>query len=144
MLRSARGLLHRLAHPEGEPEVKLLRKDVRRLTSRVEELTAFQQDAVERLRRADQTAAQLKLVSVLNRRQQDEIARIPELLQDQRIADHVRRAIATAPMLTDPYEHIVVQDVLPDDVYALLMRAIPPVEFFDNRDPIKQNLTFPI
>ena len=112
--------------------------------SRVEELTAFQQDAVERLRRADQTAAQLKLVSVLNRRQQDEVARIPEILQGERIAEHVRRAIAAAPMQADPYEHIVVERVLPDDVYELLMRAIPPVEFFDNRDPIKQNLTFPI
>jgi hypothetical protein len=87
---------------------------------------------------------QIKLVPVLNRSQQEEMERLPALLDEQRIAAHVRRAIASAPLLTDPYEHIVVERVLPDDVYDLLIRAIPPAEFFDDRDRIKQNLTFPM
>jgi hypothetical protein len=110
----------------------------------VEELTAFRESAAERLRRADQTAAQLKLVTILNRQQQDEVAQARVLLDEARITQHVRRAIAAAPLLTDPFEHIVVEGLLPDDVYDLLLRAIPPADFFDNRDPIKQNLTFPL
>ena len=87
---------------------------------------------------------QIKLVGMLDRRQQQEIERLPALLDERRIAEHVQRAVAAAPLLTDPYEHIVVEQLLPDDVYELLIRAIPPVEFFDNRDPIKQNLWFPM
>ncbi len=34
--------------------------------------------------------------------------------------------------------------MLPDAFYELLIRAIPPVEFFHDRDPIKQHLTFPM
>jgi hypothetical protein len=143
-LLRARSLLHRLSHPDGDQAVKVLRKDIRRLTARIEELAAAQQEASELLRRADRTAMQLKLVSMLNRQQQAEIARLPELLDEARIAAHVQRAIAAAPLLTDPYEHIVVERVLPDAVYDLMMRALPPVEFFNDRDLIKQNLTFPM
>ena len=66
------------------------------------------------------------------------------MLNEERIAEHVRRAVAAAPVLTDPYEHAIVERVLPDAVYDLLLRAIPPAEFFHDRDPIKQNLSFPM
>jgi hypothetical protein len=140
----ARRLLHRLVHPEGDPETKLLRRDVRRLLRRVEELEAARRDDAERLRRADRTSAQLRLTTLLNQRQREDVERLPALLDEPRIAAHVRCAISSAPMLTDPYEHILVERVLPDDVYELLIRAIPPAEFFDDRDLTKQNLVFPI
>ena len=81
---------------------------------------------------------------MLNRRQQQLIEKLPILLDEERIVDHVRRAVAATPLLTDPYEHVIVERVLPDDVYDLLIGAIPPVAFFDDRDPIKQNLWFPL
>ncbi len=140
----ARRLLYRLVHPEGDPEIKLLRRDVRRLLRRVEELEAAHRDGAERLRRADRTSAQLRLTTLLNERQREDVERLPSLLDESRIATHVRSAIASAPMLTDPYEHILVERLLPDDVYDLLIRAIPPAEFFDDRDLTKQNLVFPM
>ena len=143
-LTRARLLLHRLVHPDGDAALKQLRKDVRRLTQRVEELVKSQRSAVELLHRADRTSSQLRLVSVLNRQHQADLERLPALLNQASIADHVRRAVAAAPLLTDPYEHVVVERVLPDAVYELLIRAIPPAEFFNDRDPIKQNLAFPM
>jgi hypothetical protein len=72
------------------------------------------------------------------------VNRLPVMLDERRIADHARNAIASAPLQTDPYEHIVVERLLPDDVYDLLVRAIPPPDFFEDKDLIKQNLTFPM
>lgn len=143
-LARARVLLHRLTHPDGDQALKEMRKDVRRLTNRLQDLEAAREADAGLLHEARRTACQLKLVSVLNRRQQAEIERLPAILDEARIDAHVRAAIAAAPMLTDPYEHIVVERVLPDAVYDLLMRALPPAEFFNDRDPIKQNLTFPM
>jgi len=64
----------------------------------------------------------------LNRQQQAEIERLPTLLDKASITGHVRRAVAAAPLLTDPYEHVVVERLLPDALYELLIRAIPPVK----------------
>lgn len=144
MLLGARRLLHRLVNPDGDQAMKLLRQDVRRLTRAVADLEAAHARTSEIARRADRSARRIELVSALDARHREEVARLPELLDERRIEQHVRAAVAAAPMLTDPYEHIVVERVLPEPVYDLLVRAIPPPEFFDDRDPIKQNLVFPM
>jgi hypothetical protein len=139
-----RSLLNRLIRPDGDKAIKSLRTDLRRLTNRLDRLEDAERGVAKLLHNAHRTATQLKLVSVLNRRQQMDIERLPALLNEERIGEHVRRAVAAAPVLTDPYEHVIVERVLPDAVYDLLLRAIPPVEFFHDRDPIKQNLSFPM
>ena len=143
-LARARSLVQRLLDREGIEVARLLRKDLHRLTKRIEQLEESQRKSTELARRADRASMQVQHVSVLNRRQQQSIEQLPVLLNEERIVDHVRRAVAAAPLLTDPYEHVVVERVLPDDVYDLLISAIPPVVFFDDRDPIKQNLWFPM
>ena len=148
---SARLRLNRLWGPDVDAAASALRKDVRRLVQRIdqlEELLRATEDHLQAARdlaqQADRASAQVRLVSVLNSRQQREIDRLPALLDADRINAHVRRAVAAAPLLTDPYEHIVVEHVLPEAVYDLLIHAIPPAEFFNDRDPIKQNLRFPM
>jgi len=123
---------------------RAMQRDLARLLERVERLEEAQRASSAVARRADRTSMQIKFVDVLNRTQQPDMACLPALLDDRRIKEHVNRAIAAAPILTDPYEHIVVERLLPDDVYSLLLRAIPPAEFFDDHDRIKQNLTFPM
>jgi hypothetical protein len=81
---------------------------------------------------------------VLNREQCQTVARAGDLLDSARVASHVHAAIASAPILLEPYEHAVVERLLPSDVYDLLIDAIPPEPFFDDRDPIKRNLRFPM
>jgi hypothetical protein len=148
---SARLRLNRLWKPELDAATSSLRKDVRRLAKRIEhleDLLRTTEDHVhgarELARRADRSSTQVRLVSVLNRRQRQTIEQLPALLDEERIGEHVRRAVAAAALLGDPYEHIIVEGVLPEAVYDLLISAIPPVEFFDDRDPIKQNIRFPM
>lgn len=138
-LGRARSLVRRLVHPAGT-----VHEALERLTKQVARLEDAQRSATELAHRADRTSAQLKLMALLDRRQQADIERLPTLLDEQHIAEHTRRAVAAAPLLIDPYEHIIVDRVLPDAVYELLVRAIPPVEFFSDRDRIKQDLTFPM
>jgi hypothetical protein len=123
---------------------RAMRRDLAKLIDRVERLEEAHRASSAVARRADRTSMQIKLVDVLNRTQQPDLARIETMLDDRRIGEHVRRAIASAPLVADPYEHVVVEHLLPDDVYDLLRRAIPPAEFFDDHDRIKQNLTFPM
>jgi hypothetical protein len=138
------GYIGRLWRPDVEDALKPVRKDVRFLLSRVEELEASLADARQRAARADRIAAQVKLAAVLDREQSQTLARMGELLDSTRVARHVRAAIESAAMVLEPYEHIVVDALLPQDVYDLLIEAIPHEPFFDDHDPVKRNLRFPM
>lgn len=157
MIARTRALLHRLVHPGGDAATDLLRKEVRRLTTRLDQMKEFER-VVQRLDRieeslaavtevaqkADRGAAQARLVPMLNRRDRARLERLPLLLDEARIAAHVRAAVAASTVSNDPYEHMVVEELLPQGVYDLLLEAIPPVAFFSDRDPIKQDLHFPM
>jgi hypothetical protein len=134
----------RLWRPDVEDALKPVRKDVRLLLGQVEELQALLAQTRQLAARADRQAAQVKLTAVLNREQCHTVARANELLDATRVARHVRAAIESAPVELEPYEHMVVDQLLPADVYDLLIDTIPPEPFFDDRDPIKRNLRFPM
>ena len=141
------GLLSRLRalwKTDVDAACKPLRKDLRQLASRIEQLEHELAETTVRAHRAERIASQLKLTAALNDRQRALVAQLPRLLDEQRITRHIRRAIASAPLLTDPYEHAVVERLLPEDVYQLLLDAIPPVPFFHDRDPIKRDIRFPM
>lgn len=129
---------------DAEEALKPLRKEIRRLTRDVEVLQAELRDTAVRAARGDRSAAQLRLCAELNDRDRERVASLPALLDESTIRDHVRRAIAAAGLRLDPFEHIVVEDLLPRAVYDLLLQAIPPEVFFDDHDPIKRNLVFPV
>ena len=52
---------------------------------------------------------------------------------------HIRRAVADAALATDPGPHMVIADLLPADIYALLFETMPPEEGFDVADSVKAN-----
>lgn len=54
-------------------------------------------------------------------------------------ASHVRDTVASAPLVTDPGPHMVIADLWPADVYALLLETIPPPDGFDIADKVKAN-----
>jgi len=118
--------LGRLWRPDLDDALKPVRKDVRLLIGQVEALQASLAQAQQLAARADRTAAQVKLAAVLNREQCQTVARAGEWLDSARVAAHVRAAIESAPIVLEPYEHMVVEDLLPRDVYDLLIEAIPP------------------
>jgi hypothetical protein len=127
-----------------EEVIKPLRKEIRRLGRDLEAVQMVLQETSQRAARGDQNAAQVKLALLLNQQQREEVARLPVLLDAERITVHVQAALAAAPIHTDPYEHIVVEGILPNDIYRLLIDALPPLPFFGERDPVKQDLPLPI
>ena len=127
-----------------EQTLKPLRKEVRRLSGEVERLEASLRDASIRAARADRQAAQVKWTLTLDASQRDGSARVDERLDQSRIIVHVERAIDAASMHDEPFPHIVVDNVLPADVYTLLLDTIPPVAFFTDADRVKQDLPIPM
>jgi hypothetical protein len=129
---------------DAEEAMKPLRKEVRRLAREIESLQSELRETSARAARGDRYASQLRLAAELDQRQHDRISALDELLDEKRIAAHVSGAVERAELRTDPFEHIVVEDLLPQPAYDLLLEAIPPEPFFDDHDPIKRNLPFPV
>ena len=141
------GLANRLRgawRHEAEEALQPVRKELRRLVRDVEALRAQLQDVSTRAERGDRLSTQLRLLLELDEQQREQVAALPALLDERQIEAHVRRAIAAADMRSDPFDHIVVEQLLPPAVYELLVAAIPPAVFFHDRDLIKQNLALPI
>jgi hypothetical protein len=129
---------------DAEEAMKPLRKELRKLARDVEALQATLQETAVRAARGDRASAQLRLMLELNEQQRDRLATLPDLLDERRIQAHVARVIAAAPMQVEPFEHIVVDELLPPALYDLMLSAIPPEPFFEDHDRIKQDMHFPI
>ena len=54
-------------------------------------------------------------------------------------ASHVRERVDAATLVTEPAPHMVVTDLLPPDLYALLLETMPPPDRFDIADKFKAN-----
>ena len=74
----------------------------------------------------------------------DSLDGLAALCDQGRLTAHIRAAIAAAPLVTDPFPHAVIRDVLPKDFYAALIRGIPPVELFGSPTNAKPQLTVPL
>jgi len=72
-------------------------------------------------------------------RERADLLRQVRALDMERVRRHVDAALAGAELVDDPTAHVVVEGVLPDDVYALLAAAIPPQDVFPARDPVKRD-----
>ena len=98
----------------------------------------------EQSARAERAGLQASSILRLDQAHHDLLEHVDTLLDDTRILAHVEQAIAASPLQTDPYPHIVVENLFPSDFYKLLRKAIPPPAFFGDHDLIKQNLRIPI
>jgi hypothetical protein len=59
------------------------------------------------------------------------------------IAAHAAAAVARAQLELDPFPHIVIDNLLPDDVGLELIRALPSNAFFKTEDMTRQELEVP-
>ncbi len=141
------GILQRLRatwHTEMERASAPLRKELIRLASMVDQLSATQQTLATRFAKVERDAQQVKHAFRLNDAQRDLLAEADGRLQRDVVIQHVRKAIQAATLEVSPFPHIVVEKLLPDGVYKLALDGIPPGIFFGERDPIKQNLRIPM
>ena len=120
-----------------------LRRQLRAVSDQLERLDKKVSELAEQAATAERVAWQVRFTMRFDESRRDELARLDSLDQQPLLA-HVQRAIAAAPLQIDPFPHIVVEDLFPGDFYKLLRKAIPPPVFFDDRDPIKQNLKIPM
>jgi hypothetical protein len=121
-----------------------LRKDLARLARAVDQVAAQQQALLDRVARVERETSQFRAATRLDAQQRDIIATLDRRLDAASVVAHVRRAIEEAPLQREPFPHIVVERLLPDDVYQLVLEAIPPATFFNDRDPVKQNIRVPM
>ena len=101
-----------------------------RTLSRVDPLVDATRDltaSVELLRiRTDQLLA----LQRLDWEQRDAVANIPRWLTLPAIESHVLDSVARAPLATNPFPHVIVEDLLPPEIYARIIDAVPPPVFF--------------
>ncbi|MBI4486247.1 MAG: hypothetical protein HY655_09575 [Acidobacteria bacterium] len=71
------------------------------------------------------------------------IARLERVLEFDRVVAHVRAAVARAELAGDPVPHLLVSDLLPAEVYAAVLDAIPAAVFFNGRVAQGQELRVP-
>jgi hypothetical protein len=141
------GLLQRVSRlwkGDIDAATRPLRRDLHGLLQQIETLQKTLDEKASEMTQAIRRTDRFVLTATLNEQHRALIAELPRLLDEERIARHARAAIARAPLVHAPFAHVVIEDVLPQDAYDLLIKAIPPVVFFNDRDPIKQNLRFPI
>jgi hypothetical protein len=72
--------------------------------------------------------------------------RLPQLrqgLDTMRAGRHATAAVQRAPLDTDPGAHIVIEDLLPDDLADDLVAAVPPSLFFPYKNMKRQEIGVP-
>lgn len=60
-----------------------------------------------------------------------------------RVAAHAAAAVNRAELELDPCPHVVIENLLPEDVCSELMNAVPSSQFFKSRDRVREELGVP-
>lgn len=68
---------------------------------------------------------------------------LPDKLVADRVIARVRAAVDGTTLELDPFPHIVVDNLLPDDVYAELVSSMPDVVFFKRENMSRQEMQVP-
>src|SRR5262249_30212664 len=83
-------------------------------------------NSVERIKRTSHEMRVLRATMMLDIADRRRRARPPDVFDPSRVGAHVERAIATAPLQTDPSVHILISDLVPPDTYQAILDGIPP------------------
>lgn len=110
-------------------------KDVEASATRLQETIDDLRQEVQELRAAQSGL----LVAELDRRDSEHLATASERLDAARTRAHIAEAVRRAVVDPQPTPHVVIPNVLPDDIYQLLLDSIPPQALFSRRDPLKQD-----
>ena len=114
-------------------QIRLLEESERTRSADFQKSLADLQQQVARLARANAANADLLQAS----------GQLPPAWDVERIGVHVRDAVDRASLHTDPYPHVIVPNLLPDDAFRVLLEAVPSEEFFEGDDPRRLDLKTP-
>lgn len=105
----------------------------------LDELKTMNEQLSQLARRESQVRAVLERDAELDA----QLAKLADVLGNPGISSHIDRAVRRADLQHDPFPHAVVDDLLPGDLYACLLKGLPPVELFADRPTNKQQLVVP-
>ena len=74
---------------------------------------------------------------------EDIAPRIAKVLDAPRIRAHVADALDRSRLVLDPFPHMVIDNLLPERLYAALIDTMPPRVLFEDNPVIKQQLRVP-
>jgi hypothetical protein len=118
---------------------QLLASVAAQLASTSKELRAINENlAALRIRES-----QLRAVIRRDAELEDEQAALAALLTRPGTGEHIAAAIDGAPLRLEPFPHVVVDNLLPDDLYDALIEGLPPLELFADQKVNKQQLKVP-
>ena len=122
---------------------KRLRKIERRLatsTENLKELTKLQKSSAKVFENLDR---RMQLISRV--RHYDQLTAEIEGFETRyplpAVAAHVNGAVSEAHLLTDPCPHVVINDILPTEMYEAISRELPPLEFWRQGQSGRDNWT---
>ena len=110
------------------------------LAARLQALEAALAGSAERISKVDREVRMLRATLAGDIADRHKGPHRPGVFDPDRVGPHVARAIASAPLQTDPSVHIVINDLMPAETYAALLDGIPPRVFFSQADNEKQNI----
>jgi hypothetical protein len=97
----------------------------------------------EQLARVSLRESQLRAILQADVAQQRRYDRLDLILKEKRIAKYVGASVERAELQTDPFPHVVVEDLFPPSFYKVLVNGIPPVELFEDSAVNHQQLPVP-
>jgi hypothetical protein len=125
-----------------DKRLALLKEQVDRVEALAQKLEGLETlgDSAERLKSISHEVRVMRATMMLDIQDRNTGPHRPGVYDDQRVAAHVERAIATARVEADPSVHIVIDNLVPPETYEAILDGIPPRVFFSQRDDEKQNL----
>ena len=131
-----------------------LRDDQKALTRHLRSIARQLEQLEQALKRQEQVLAEIPELQLHVRRcmtAYTEDARQAHLLpalrarlgDGEQIAAHAAAAVASARLELDPFPHVLLEELLPDDVCSELIRALPPPPFFQMETADRQKLDVP-
>jgi hypothetical protein len=100
-------------------------------------------DAVERLPELEAKVEQCMVAYQKDARFADRVVAFRSQVDAERVAAHVRDAVARASLELDPCPHLVLNDLLPEDLYDEMLSAVPSPVFFKRHDPTREEMQVP-
>jgi hypothetical protein len=140
--RIVRAIMSRMAADRGE--VQALRASTRALARDVDRMSAAAAGLAAELAAV---RVQMDRLAALHEGEREAAVRMDALervLERDRIARHIRAAVAQATLVDGPAPHAVIASLLPADVYAALVEAIPAPVFFESSDAGGGELRLPL
>jgi hypothetical protein len=129
---------------EPREHLSVLQRTVDGLKRSVEDVQSSVPSEVDelrsRLRTMEREARKLRSVIALDQAQRGRWTQLEATLDAGQIEASIARAFANAEFSDSPMPHFVLRDLWPRATYEALLEAIPPDEFFPDKDPTKQNV----